>query len=75
MLTKKLLKLHSQIKSKAVAIAGEDYSVHHQVYYNEFGSIASQLTDYSSGSCIGCSGIANIVELASSIAIYAMSIC
>jgi hypothetical protein len=49
-------------KAEAVAIAGEDYRVYHQVGLDGFCSIASQLADDFSGSCVGVAGIVSVVE-------------
>jgi hypothetical protein len=68
----RLLNMQREIDREAAAIAGAAYKEYHDVVYDEYGSMESQRA-IDNGAIRG-PGIVNVVELASSIATYAVRV-
>ncbi len=62
-----LLRLHSEINAKAIAIAGADFADHHTLGFYEYQSIAEQQVDNEGGCSVEGAGIVNVIDMANTI--------
>jgi hypothetical protein len=65
---RKLQHLHAKINAEATAIAGADFADHRTLGFDEYESIAVQLTDNEGGCSVEGAGIVDVIDMANTMA-------